>query len=487
MNITLFQGFHWYYSTEGNLWQYLASQAKEYAAAGLTHIWLPPAYKSAEGTEEPGYAVYDLFDLGEFDQKGTVRTRYGTKDEYIAAIKALQEAGLYVIADVVLNQRLGGDEWQEVEAQKVNEENRNEKVTLPELKNLPVKFTFTGRGTAYSDFIWDYNCFSGCCMEDQIWLIRNSHNKDSWANVPETEKGNFDCVLGFDVEFRNPYVVEEIKKWGKWYIETTGIDGMRLDAVKHISRDFFPGWIDYIRSCAGKEMFMVGEYWKHEAGPLVDYIREMEGRMQLFDAPLHYNFHKASKDENFDMRQLTDGTLVQAIPDKAVTFVDNHDTQPLQSLESWVDYWFKPLAYSFILLRREGIPCVFFPDLYDAHYTGKRDCEDVEINLHRVEMLPQLLKARQLYAYGEQHDYFDDPKTIGWTRLGETEQPHSGCAVLLNTSQDEAGKNMFLGEANAGKTFFDVTGARSEEIVTDQGGNAWFPVHPRSVSVWVQK
>ena len=54
-------------------------------------LWLPPAYKGADGAEDSGYTVYDLYDLGEFDQKGSVRTKYGTKDEYVAAIKELKK------------------------------------------------------------------------------------------------------------------------------------------------------------------------------------------------------------------------------------------------------------------------------------------------------------------------------------------------------------------------------------------------------------
>jgi hypothetical protein len=40
----------------------------------------------------------------------------------------------------------------------------------------------------------------------------------------------------------------------------------------------------------------------------------------------------------------------------AVTLVDNHDTQPLQALEAPVEDWFKPIAYAFILLRKDGYP-----------------------------------------------------------------------------------------------------------------------------------
>ena len=52
-----------------------------------------PAYKGTAGVEDVGYGVYDYYDLGEFDQKGSIPTKYGTKDEYLEAIKALQDQG----------------------------------------------------------------------------------------------------------------------------------------------------------------------------------------------------------------------------------------------------------------------------------------------------------------------------------------------------------------------------------------------------------
>ena len=41
-------------------------------------------------------------------------------------------------------------------------------------------------------------------------------------------------------------------------------------------------------------------------------------------------------------------------PTKAVTFVENHDTQEGQALQSAVLNWFKPSAYAVTLLRNEG-------------------------------------------------------------------------------------------------------------------------------------
>ncbi|KAK6020663.1 alpha amylase, catalytic domain protein, partial [Ostertagia ostertagi] len=145
-NLTLFQFFHWYYSVDGNLWKHALDKAPHLSRLGITHVWLPPAYKSSGGVDEPGYAVYDLYDLGEFDQKGTVRTRYGTKDEYLECIKGIQAQGMEVIADIVLNHKNGGDETEEVPVQQVNPENRNEKIGEPTTKEAHTKYYFPGRG-----------------------------------------------------------------------------------------------------------------------------------------------------------------------------------------------------------------------------------------------------------------------------------------------------------------------------------------------------
>jgi alpha-amylase len=46
----------------------------------------------------------------------------------------------------------------------------------------------------------------------------------------------------------------------------------------------------------------------------------------FFDVPLHYNFHRASKEgSNFDLRTIFDDTITSIRPDDAVTFVDNHE------------------------------------------------------------------------------------------------------------------------------------------------------------------
>ena len=125
----MMQYFEWYLPNDGFWWKRCAAKADRLAALGISEVWLPPAYKGTS-QEDVGYGVYDMYDLGEFDQKGTIRTKYGTKEEYIAAIQAFHEAGIRVFGDIVLNHRMGGDELEDVSAVGDNPEDRLKFVSM---------------------------------------------------------------------------------------------------------------------------------------------------------------------------------------------------------------------------------------------------------------------------------------------------------------------------------------------------------------------
>lgn len=486
LNGVMMQYFHWYTPADGNLWNQLAKSAKDLAKIGVTSLWLPPAYKGTGGGMDVGYGVYDLFDLGEFDQKGSVRTKYGTKDEYLRAIKAAQDCGIKIYADVVFNHKLGADEEEEVEATPFNPDNRNDTVGEYQKIKAWTHFTFPGRGQTYSSMEWhwwhfdaiDYNSYD--TNANAIYLLKG---KEFDRNV-DLEKGNFDYLMGCDLDMENPEVTGELKYWGEWYVDTTNVDGFRFDAVKHVSAKFFQEWLEHVRNYAKRDLFAVGEYWSYEVEALHYFITVTDGKVSLFDAPLHYNFHAASKAGNdYDLRTIFDGTLVQQQPTLAVTLVDNHDSQPLQSLESVVESWFKPLAYALILLRREGYPCIFYPDYYGDHYKDTaNDGNEYEIWLEKHQwIIDKFLLARQTYSYGNQYDYFDHANTIGWTRLGDEEHP-GGMAVVLSNGGDGT-KFMEVGQPN--RTYIDITESIKESIATNDEGWADFRCNAGSVSVWV--
>lgn len=478
-NSTLMQYFEWYLPSSSTLWNSAKKEAKHLENVGITHLWLPPAYKCAGGKDDTGYGVYDLYDLGEFYQKDTIPTKYGTKDEYLEAIKILHENNIKIYADIVLNHKMGADETEEVLAVQDDATNRNVSLTEAIPIRVWTKYTFPGRGDTYSNFKWNWTHFHGVDWDENtstaaIYKFYGKH----WDENVDKENGNFDYLMGADIDLNNFDVVNELKKWGEWYLETTKVDGFRLDAVKHIRSEFFPDWLGNLRNKTGKELFAVGEYWSANIEIIQKYIEKTERCMSVFDVPLHYNFFRASvSNGDFNMSKIFEGTVVGTDPEKAVTFVDNHDTEPGQALESWILDWFKPLAYALILLRKDGMPCVFYGDYYGI---PEKDVAPKDY------ILDKLLKVRKYLAYGEQYDYFYDHNIIGFTRHGDYEHPGSGLAVVM-TDKNGGSIQMNVGKNLANSVLYDCTGNLSETVYVDNEGNGIFYCKDGSVSVWIKQ
>lgn len=469
----MMQYFEWYLPNQPYLFQKIQEDAKHLSQIGITAVWLPPAFKGIGGQQDVGYGVYDLYDLGEFDQKGSIPTKYGTKDDYLKAIQCLHEVHLDVYADIVLNHKMGGDEYENVKASEVNVHNTNHIVKQDEWIRVPTRFTFPGRQHKYSSFIWDWTCFDGIDYDANSKRHATFLFQDKqWDAQVDNENGNYDYLMGADLDFSQPNVVKELEHWGKWYLDLTQVDGLRLDAVKHISSSFYKEWLLKMRQYSQKELFTVGEYWHGDVEKLLSYLRMVDFSLSLFDVPLHYHFYEASHSfGQYDMSKIFDGTLVQRSCVHAVTFVDNHDTQPQQGLQSWILDWFKPLAYALILLRKDGYPCIFYGDYYgiaQAHITG------------HAKVIDQLLYLRQHFAYGKQNDYFQDRHIIGWTR----EEKGLACILTNNTG---GSLYMYVGKQYHNQVFHDYLGNIMEDVIIDENGFGLFHVKDGSVSVYIPK
>ncbi|USK70253.1 alpha-amylase [Peribacillus asahii] len=477
-NDTMMQFFEWHVPADGCHWQRLKHAAPQLKAVGINAVWLPPVSKG-QSANDNGYGIYDGYDLGEFNQKGTVRTKYGTKQELLEAIEVCRHEEIRVYIDIVMNHRAGADETELFDVVEVDPENRMNELSKPFEIEGWTKFTFPGRNQQYSSFTWNTHHFNGTDYDERtkkIGIYRLLGEHKGWSKNVVDELGNYDYLMFANIDYDILEVRHEMISWAKWVIDTLKCDGFRLDAVKHINRDFMNEWLQAVHSYTRKRFYIVGEFWQADAHILQHYLKQTNYQLNLFDVALHYKFYDAAKaGADFDLRTIFHQTLVQSHPSHAVTFVDNHDSQPYESLQSWVLDWFKPLAYALILLRRSGRPCVFFGDYYGIHgpvpIQGKQ------------EMLDSLLYARYEKAYGKQKDYFDNPHAIGWVRFGKPSIQKSGCAVIL--SNDKATeKRMFVGKQRAGEVWVDLTDAHPAKITIEKDGFATFPVQAKSVSVW---
>ncbi|EXJ80086.1 hypothetical protein A1O3_08372 [Capronia epimyces CBS 606.96] len=495
-NKTLFQSFEWYLPasmshTAPSHYALLSALLPHLSALGITHIWLPPGCK-ATSVQDNGYAVYDLWDLGEFNAKSydrSTRTKWGTKKELDSFCALAKEFGVSVLWDAVLNHKAGADEKEPSWGVKVDPKDRTKQLSQPYELETWTKFTFPGRGNKYSDMKYDWRHFSGVDYdarnkEHGVFKLMGEGKRGEWASDVSTELGNYDYLMFADLDHSHPSVRADILNWASWISATLNLGGMRLDAIKHYSLAFLADLVSHLETTVphGKDLFLVGEYWDADSEVLEKVISRFNGRLRLFDVQLVYTFSDFSKGRKRDLRTVFDGSLIQKDHLHAVTFVANHDTQDTQPLAAPVEEWFVPLAYALILLCRDsGTPCVFWGDVFGVHGPRARlpACGG---------KLARLIAARKLYAYGSQRDYFDTEDCIGWTRTGHKSKSHgAGLAVVMTNSWDRTCKRMFVGLRHARERWRDILGWEDREVVIDSAGFGTFPVGHRSVGVWTDE
>ena len=231
-NETMMQYFEWYLPNNCSLWKNIIKTAPQLKKMGITSVWLPPCFKSAGGIDDTGYGIYDLYDLGEFNQKGNIRTKYGTKDEYIAAIRSLQVENIKVLADIVLNHRMGADEKQDIIAYKIDPDDRTK--TLGDYRTISAwtKYNFEGRNNTYSDFKLDWSHFTAIDYDDIAKEYLNGRLLPSREELlgkmtlekawQQSEDGlvNMACYMAYTALVSREPLCEALKETDMWRVYT---------------------------------------------------------------------------------------------------------------------------------------------------------------------------------------------------------------------------------------------------------------------------
>ncbi|PNS15146.1 Alpha-amylase 1 [Sphaceloma murrayae] len=451
VNETLFQGFEWH--TPSQHWQRLKSCLPHLANIGITSVWLPPGCK-ANSPQGNGYDCYDLWDLGEFDQKWTRATKWGSKEELMELIATAHELEVKVIWDAVLNHKTAGDATEPCLAVEVD----FSETSKPKIIEPWINYHFPGRGDTYSALKWHARHFNGTDWDQReqknaIFKIINEPSPDEarhtgrvrrskdWALDVDDENGNADYLMFSNIDYTHPEVRLDVIRWGRWMVEDIGVDGFRLDAVQHYSRNFTRQWIEDVQDHASsrtKDVQVIGEFWQPDARKLIAWVDAMKMHAMVFDVPLLNKFSqmkrvgthsrwsmlRRSSRPVFDLREIFKDTVVQYRPHNAMLVVTNHDTQPGQAMDTPIEPLFITHAYALILLTSRGTPCVFYGDIYGILGPAPHgpSCGG---------RLPTLILARKLYAYGVEVSASHGPHALAWTRQGTHDRP-DGCAVVMS-------------------------------------------------------
>ncbi|MEH8018623.1 DUF1939 domain-containing protein [Rheinheimera muenzenbergensis] len=445
VNNTLYQAFYW--DAYPGLWADLPAMATPLAERGITSIWLPPPAKGMSGSNSVGYDVYDFWDLGEFAQKGTTATRYGNRQQLQQALSALEQLGIDAYFDVVFNHRMGADAQELIPG-------FGSAWTRYYLQGRQAHYTEQNWGYLWHDFTWDWTAFTGSdnTLYPGKW----------WGNTY-----HFPYLMGEDVDYNRFEVQQEMKAWGEWIINNVGFSGFRMDAIAHVDTDFTRDWINHVQAATSEDIFFVAEAWVSDINGYLDAVNTPH--LRAFDFKLRDDFVALSGGSK-DMRWW--GGLVNSPHrERAVTFVDNHDTSRAGNpygMPQVINY--KNQAYAYILLREHGVPTVFARD-YDE--------------FGMAPTLDKLIEARRYFAYGTGHEYSGNTEAVyAYVRGGLSDVPGTGLVMLISGRNWGTQQSFLINSQQANTVFYDYTGNVAGTVTSDAQGYANFPLNVSEGSGW---
>ena len=443
----MMQAFYWdapqAEKQEGNWWNVVAEHVEALAQSGFNALWLPPVSKASSNLSM-GYDPYDYFDLGDFDQKGGVRTLYGNRAELEALIAKAHGSGLGLYADMVINHNSGADE--------------------EEVNPLDGQKRWTKFRPKSGKFLRDWNSFHPSRYEQ--FMI----DGENYAGFPHL------C-------HRNPEVYKSLYEYARMLIEELGFEGFRFDFVKGFGAWMIGQLAKYRYVKDGEEFtpFVVGEMWSgpQDIGNWIDQVNAMtDTQIAAFDFPLRYKLKDVCDSLNYDLRNLTGGgeeaAIVMNRPLHAVTFVDNHDMGDNAIVND------KMMAYSFIMVH-EGYPCVFWYDYYNNGLGRGGSPNGIDA----------LIEAHHKYAGGDSQILHADPDLYIMQRLGfESDDVHQpGLIYVLNNLGDKWSGTVVQTKWQNQKfrpiAWDGHDTAHPDERTTDGEGKSEFPAPPRGFAVYV--
>ena len=191
-------------------------------------------------------------------------------------------------------------------------------------------------------------------------------------------------------------LVDEFVRIYAFYIEEIGIDGLRIDTVKHVHHQFWADFTSRLRKKLGKrakDIIIFGEAYDGDPKVLGKYTYSPDGQNVAIDGMLNFqmcwairsylrhggNHHGHAHDIERAMRDLTGQQKGSTRPfynpmpgpdglnarQKSITFVENHDginrfrVGPVTSRRN--------ILANAMVLTLEGIPCLYYGSENSLH------------------------------------------------------------------------------------------------------------------------
>jgi len=111
---------------------------------------------------------------------------------------------------------------------------------------------------------------------------------EDWQDQSQLENRELNGLP--DLAQENPAVYDFLLDYSKYWIIKTGCDGFRLDAVKHVPKEFWQRLARDLHQFAGPDFLLLGEVFAGE----VEYVASYQhlGFNALFDIPMYYTIQR---------------------------------------------------------------------------------------------------------------------------------------------------------------------------------------------------
>lgn len=301
---------------------------------GITGLWLMPIHPS------PSYHGYDITDYY------GINPQYGTMDDFRQFVAAAHERGIRVIIDLVINHSSTQHPW----------------------------FQKSVAGDpAYADWY--------------VWSDDNPGFRGPWGQPVWHKASNGRFYYGIfwdqmpDLNLSNPVVRDEIYNVLRFWLAEVGVDGFRLDAVRHYvemgavqenspqTHTWLKDFGAFYRSVK-PDAFTVGEAWTDTAN-VIPYLEDELDSAFEFDLAAKFITASHGPIANSTLQHLQ--FVMDSYPEgRYATFLANHDQDRVNS--QLRDDERAKLAAT-MLLTSPGIPFLYYGE--EIGMTGVKPDEDI--------------------------------------------------------------------------------------------------------------
>ena len=366
---------------------------------GTTAIWLTPSFlntpvQGPPGQESAGYHGYWITDFTRIDP------HLGTNAEMAELVDAAHARGMKVFLDIITNHTadvIAYEEGSYTYRSTTESPYRDAAGNVFDGKDYVGKpFPLLDPQTSFP-YTPVFRSDEDATVKVPDWLndVTMYHNRgDSTFEGESSEYGDF---FGLDDLFtERTEVVEGMTEIYRTWLDF-GIDGFRIDTVKHVNIEFWQeftrGILEHARSIGKDDFFMFGEVYDHDPVRLSRFTSE-----GLLPSVLDFGFQSAASSflRQGNVRDLGNWILaddVYTTPHSNAyslpTFLGNHDmgriAMMLRGLTNNEEQWLRrvQLGYELMYLTR-GQPVVYYGD--EQGFVGRGGDKDARQSLFATEV-----------------------------------------------------------------------------------------------------